>query len=105
MFDDVDMGIDLIAINMQRGRDHGLPGYIKYRRICHPKEKLDSFEDLRSDMNPEVAQNIESIAVCRNGACHGLKIQKTIKFMIVLSANYCKICISNPKTDPLKINF
>lgn len=54
LFDDTVIGIDLIAINMQRGRDHGLPGYIQYRRICNPGEAYNDFEDLRSDMTQEV---------------------------------------------------
>jgi peroxidase len=55
LFDDGERGIDLIAINMQRGRDHGLPGYAFYRQACRPEEGLaKSFEDFRSDMTPEV---------------------------------------------------
>ena len=54
MFDDTEIGIDLIAINMQRGRDHGLPGYVYYKRICNPGENFNNFEDLRKDMTQQV---------------------------------------------------
>ena len=54
LFDDSEIGIDLIAINMQRGRDHGLPGYIYYKRLCNPGENFNTFEDLRKDMTQQV---------------------------------------------------
>ena len=55
LFDDGEMGIDLIAINMQRGRDHGVPGYVEYRDICGVGRATD-FNDLRSNISPDVSK-------------------------------------------------
>ena len=60
-------GFDLVAVNIQRGRDHGLPGYNQYRRLCG-LQPANSFNDLNRFMTAGAAetfsqmyQNVEDI--------------------------------------------
>ncbi|CAH1985444.1 unnamed protein product [Acanthoscelides obtectus] len=53
-------GLDLVSLNIQRGRDHGLPGYVFWREYCGFK-RLADFEDLRQFMNEDVLVNIKAI--------------------------------------------
>ncbi|XP_022245106.1 peroxidasin homolog [Limulus polyphemus] len=60
-------GMDLVALNIQRGRDHGIPGYNDWREHCGlPRAR--SFDDLTRWMNPnsvnafkELYRNVDDI--------------------------------------------
>lgn len=51
---DLPFGLDLVALNLQRGRDHGLPGYTEWRQVCGLRRPR-SWEDLQSIMEPDVS--------------------------------------------------
>ncbi|XP_066158547.1 peroxidase isoform X2 [Euwallacea fornicatus] len=51
-------GLDLVSLNIQRGRDHGLSGYIHFKEHCG-FNKTKSFEDLRGIMGHVSLQSIK----------------------------------------------
>ncbi|MTI31537.1 peroxidase family protein [Xanthovirga aplysinae] len=50
-------GTDLASLNIQRGRDHGIPSYVDTRRSLNSHDKVRSFEDISS--NPIVIKMLE----------------------------------------------
>jgi peroxidase len=48
---------DLASLNIQRGRDHGIPGYAEYRRYCNMTYPKD-FDDLKKEIPNREVRNL-----------------------------------------------
>ncbi len=57
---DTGFGMDLISLNLQRGREHGLPGYNEYRKVCGLKP-INSFKELDQVMQKGSAQTFSKL--------------------------------------------
>lgn len=53
-------GMDLASLNVQRGRDHGIPGYNAYREFCGVG-RARSFDDLIGSMPNETVRRYAEI--------------------------------------------
>ncbi|KAL3272932.1 hypothetical protein HHI36_014391 [Cryptolaemus montrouzieri] len=53
-------GIDLVSLNIQRARDHGIPSYNNYRALCNLK-RASTFDDLSREIPPEVITRFKRI--------------------------------------------
>lgn len=53
-------GMDLASINIQRGRDHGLPPYVRWREPCG-LSPIKTFKDLDKVMSPDIIRKFKSL--------------------------------------------
>lgn len=86
LFDGDESQLDLVALNIQRARDHGVPGYVRYREICRVdgRRRVRDFDDLSSNINRRVRQ---------------------IKFLIVFALLLLSIiAFATEEREPLKAN-
>ena len=57
---DKNFGLDLVALNVQRGRDHGLQGYNAFRELCG-LEKAKSFDRLANLIPRKIVSKMKEI--------------------------------------------
>ncbi|KAK9874569.1 hypothetical protein WA026_005402 [Henosepilachna vigintioctopunctata] len=53
-------GYDVLSLDIQRGRDHGLPTFNEFRKYCGLKE-LSTFDDLEEIIRPETVESLKEV--------------------------------------------
>lgn len=53
-------GMDLVSLNIQRGRDHGLASYNEYRALCN-RTRAKHFDDLKDDIPEDIVQRLRTV--------------------------------------------
>ena len=54
------VALDLSAYNIQRGRDHGIPAYVKYRDLCKFRPAA-TFQDLSDTISSEKIALLQTV--------------------------------------------
>jgi peroxidase len=60
--DNASFGFDLFALNIQRGRDHGLPPYYKWREVCN-LPPTNNFTQMKEFFRPHSLELIQRFYV------------------------------------------
>lgn len=52
------IGIDLLSIDIVRGRDHGIPAYYKFRKMCRMPQNIKVFNDLYPEVPLKIIKQL-----------------------------------------------
>lgn len=53
-------GLDLVSLNIQRGRDHGLPSYIEWRKYCQ-MPNIRKWDDLSNVIDADSLRSMKLV--------------------------------------------